>query len=189
VDDIILTGTNNSEIEDFIKQLQSTFQVRHLETLSYFLGIQATLNMEGLHLKQSKYISDLLDKTQMIGARPLSTSITSGPKLSTHEGELLNDPIEYRQVIGALQYCTLTRPDISYAVNQLCQFMHAPREPHWIATKRVLHYLKGTIDCGIHYTQSTTALDALCDADWAENPDDRKSTNGYIVFLGQNLIS
>ena len=189
MDDIILTGTNISEIEDFIKQLQSTFQVRHIETLSYFLGIQASLNMEGLHLKQSKYISDLLDKTQMIGARPLFTPIASGPKLSAHEGELLNYPTEYRQVIGALQYCILTRPDINYAVNQLRQFMHAPREPHWITTKRVLRYLKGIIDCGIHYTQSTTALDALCDADWAENPDDRKSTNGYIVFLGQNLIS
>jgi histone deacetylase 1/2 len=101
----------------------------------------------------------------------------------------LNDPTEYHQVIGALQYCTLTRPDISYAVNQLCQFMHAPREPHWIATKRVLRYLKGTIDYGIHYTQSTTTLDAFCDADWAGNPDDRKSTSSYIVFLGQNLIS
>jgi hypothetical protein len=102
VDDIILTGTNNSEIEDFIKQLQSTFQVRHLETLSYFLGIQASLNMKGLYLKQSKYISNLLDKTQMIGARPLSTPIASGPKLSAHEGELLNDPTEYRQVISTL---------------------------------------------------------------------------------------
>jgi hypothetical protein len=67
--------------------------------------------------------------------------------------------------------------------------MHAPREPHWIATKKVLRYLKGTIDYSIHYTQSTTTLDAFCDADWAENPNDRKSTSGYIVFLGQNLIS
>jgi hypothetical protein len=189
VDDIIVTGTQDSDIEDFIKQLQSTFQVRHLGTLSYFIGIQASRNTEGLYLKQSKYISDLLDKTQMIGARPLSTPTASGPKLSAHEGELLTDPTEYRQVIGALQYCTLTRPDISYAVNQLCQFMHAPREPHWIATKRVLRYLKGTIDYGIHYTQSTTTLDAFCDADWAGNPDDRKSTSGYVVFLGQNLIS
>jgi len=82
--------------------------------------------MEGLYPKQSMYISNLLDKTQMIRARPLSTPIASRPKFSAHEGELLNDPTEYRQVIGALQYCTLTRPDISYAVNQLCQFMHAP---------------------------------------------------------------
>jgi hypothetical protein len=125
----------------------------------------------------------------MIGARPLFTPIASGPKLSAHEGELLNYPTEYRQVIGALQYCILTRPDINYAVNQLRQFMHAPREPHWITTKRVLRYLKGIIDCGIHYTQSTTTLDAFCDADWAKNPDDRKSTSGYIVFLDQNLIS
>jgi hypothetical protein len=74
--------------------------------------------MEGLYLKQSMYISDLLDKTQMIRAKPLFTPIASRPKFSAHKGELLNDPTEYRQVIGALQYCTLTRPDISYAVNQ-----------------------------------------------------------------------
>ena len=66
----------------------------------------------------------------MIGARPLSTPTALRPKLSAHEGELLNDPTEYYQVIGGLQYCILTRPDISYTMNQLCQFMHAPREPH-----------------------------------------------------------
>jgi len=75
---------------------------------------------------QSKYISELLHKTQMIGAQPLATPTVSGPRLLAHEGKLLNDPTEYWQVVGALQYCTLTRLDISYAVNQLCQFMHAP---------------------------------------------------------------
>lgn len=66
----------------------------------------------------------------MVGARPLASPTVSGSKLSTHDGELLIDPTEYRQVVGALQYCTLTRPNTIYAVNKLCQFMHNPREPH-----------------------------------------------------------
>lgn len=92
-------------------------------------------------------------------------------------------------MVGALQYCTITRPDISYAVNQLCQFMHDPREPHWTAAKRVLRYLKGSIDFGLYYSPSSIDLTAYCDSDWAGNPDDRRSTTGYGIFLGSSLIS
>jgi hypothetical protein len=66
----------------------------------------------------------------MQGAKPLACPTTSGMKLSLYDGTLLPDPTEYRCVVGALQYCTISRPDISYAVNQLCQFMHNPRDTH-----------------------------------------------------------
>jgi hypothetical protein len=160
-----------------------------LGELSYFLGIQALRNQEGLHLRQAKYITDLLHNTDMIGAKPLNCPSSSGPKLSSVTGNILHDPTDYRRVVGALQYCTITRPDIAYSVNQLCQFMHCPRDVHWKAVKRVLRYLKGTIDIGLYYVPGDIKLNAYCDSDWAGDPDDRRSTTGYGVFLGTNLIS
>ncbi|KAF5443872.1 hypothetical protein F2P56_036396 [Juglans regia] len=125
----------------------------------------------------------------MVGAKPLSCPTTSGPKLSSEDSELLSDPTEYRRVVGALQYYTISPPDIAYAVNQLCQFMHNPREPHWIAIKRVLCYLKDSIDYGLYFTPGDVNLQAYYDFNWAGNPDDRRSTTGYGIFLGQNLIT
>jgi len=92
--------------------------------------------------------------------------------------------------VGALQYLTFTRPDICFAVNRVCQFMHAPTDSHWAAVKRILHYLKGTTSYGFHITRgSSFALHGFTDADWAGSIDDRKSTGGYLVFFGQTLIS
>ncbi|KAF5475788.1 hypothetical protein F2P56_007558, partial [Juglans regia] len=125
----------------------------------------------------------------MAGAKPLSSPTVSGKKLTAHDGLLLKDPSQYRMAVGALQYCTISRPDISYIVNQLCQFMHCPREGHWTALKRVLRYLKGTVDYGLYYSPSSIELNAYCDSDWAGNPDDRRSSSGYGIFLGNNLVS
>ena len=144
---------------------------------------------QGLHLRQTKYICDLLDRTHMAGAKPLALPTVASTKLSSTNGELLSDPSTYRHIIGALQYCTITRPDISYAVNQLCQYMHQPRTPHWQAMKRVLRYLKGSVNHGLFYTPSPLQLHTYCNSDWAGNPDDKRSTSGYGVFLGRNLVS
>jgi histone deacetylase 1/2 len=91
--------------------------------------------------------------------------------------------------VGALQYLTLTRPDISYSVNQLCQFLHCPTNIHLTAAKRVLRYLKGTLQFGLQFNKGSLQLNGFCDSDWAGNPDDRKSTSGYCIYLGSCLIS
>ncbi|XP_019167864.1 PREDICTED: uncharacterized protein LOC109163570 [Ipomoea nil] len=91
---------------------------------------------------------------------------------------------------GALQYLTITWPDLSYSVNRLCQFMHSPTDDHWALLKRVLRYIKGTQDYGLHLSASSASdLHAYTDSDWAGFPVDRKSTSGYAVFLGDNLVS
>jgi histone deacetylase 1/2 len=189
VDDIIVTELNHSVIISFIDSLKDQFHIQDLGQLSYFLGVEAQRNNEGLHLRQAKYISDLLDSTKMQGAKPLACPTTSGMKLSLYDGTLLPDSTEYRRVMDALQYCTISRPDISYAVNQLCQFMHNLEDTHWMAIKRVLRYLKGTVDYGLYYAPSTLDIHVFCDSDWAGNPDDRRSTSGFIIFLEKNLIS
>lgn len=177
VDDIIVIGSSPSAIHSFTDSLKEKFHLRDLGQLSYFLGIEAQRYNEGLHLRQAKYISDLLDSTKMIDAKPLACPSTSGMKLSSENGTLLSDPTKYRHVVGALQYYTITRPDISYAVNQLCQFMYSPRDSHWIAAKRVLRYLKGTVDYGLFYAPFAINLNVFYNSDWAGNPDDRRSTS------------
>jgi len=122
-------------------------------------------------------------------AKPYGAPCISGSKMSRFDGEPLADPTQFRHVIGALQYATLTQPDLAYAVNQLCQHMHCPTTVHWIAAKRVLRYLKGTIDHGLLFRKGPLTLNAYCDSDWAGNPDDRRSTTGFGIFLGSNLIS
>ena len=82
----------------------------------------------------------------MDGPKPYSSLVVTGSKLSTFDGDPLLDTCEYRSVVGALRYLTWTRPDITFAVNQVCQFMHNPITAHWIAVKRILRYIKGTAD-------------------------------------------
>ena len=96
----------------------------------------------------------------------------------------------YRSLAGALQYATLTRPDIAYAVQQVCLHMHDPREPHLLLIKRILRYPKVTLDLGLTLRASSSHnLIAYSDADWAGCPDTRRSTSGFCVYLGDNLIS
>ncbi len=96
----------------------------------------------------------------------------------------------YRQLVGSLNYLTTTRPDIAYSVSILSQFMAKPYESHWKETKKVLRYLKGTLNFGIMYADEfDVELAGYSDSDWARNPDDRKSTTGYVFNIGSGPIS
>ena len=126
----------------------------------------------------------------MDGAKPSRTPIVSKNALSWHYGTPLSDGSEYRSIVGALQYVSLTRPNIPFAVNKVCQFIHYPTTDHWVAVKRILRYLKHTIQSGILIQPFTRAtLHTFTDANWAGCIDDHRSTSGYGVYLGPNLIS
>ena len=118
-----------------------------------------------------------------------STPFDTHTKLPV-DGVLVADPTQFCSIAGALQYLTFTRPDIAYAVHQVCLHMHDPKEPHLTAMKRILRYVQGTLDLGFHlHRTSPDDLTVYSDADWAGCPDTRRSTSGYGVFLGDNLIS
>jgi hypothetical protein len=143
-------------------------------------------------MSQQKYITNLLIKTNMINCRPVSTPMSTSEKISRHIGASLSpdDVTIYRSTVGALQYLMMTRPDLSFAVNQVCQFMQHPTDEHWTAVKRILRYMKYTISDGLHITRShSTQLSAFSDSDSARCTDDRRSTGGHLVFFGPNLIS
>ncbi|XP_021815809.1 uncharacterized protein LOC110758292 [Prunus avium] len=190
-DDIILTGSNSSHLLAFLRKLGAEFDIKDLGRLHYFLGVEVHYHPTSIHLTQNKYTVDLLKRSNLLDCKPVSTPMTSKGTLSRTHGTVLADPTPYRQMVGALQYLTMTRPDISYAVQHVSQFMGSPSDVHFEAVKRILRYLKGTLGVGLPVRRSPDCsfLVAYSDADWAGCPDTRRSTTGYCVFLGPNLIS
>jgi histone deacetylase 1/2 len=175
-----------------LKDLERDFALKDLGELHYFLGIEVKKRKDGLVLTQERYATDILERVNMSNCKPISTPMPTSEKLSIHDGEKLGpqDSTRYRSIVGGLQYLTLTRPDISFAVNKVCQFLHSPSLVHWLAVKRIIRYIKGTIKNGLHIRKSDSmVVSAFSDADWAGCPDDRRSTRGFAVFLGSNLIS
>ncbi|XP_019059405.1 PREDICTED: uncharacterized protein LOC109117185 [Tarenaya hassleriana] len=190
VNDILVTG-NNAELVSEIKSVLSTaFKIRDLGDLKFFLGLEVTRSSKGISVCQRKYTLELLEDFGMLGCKPASTPMEFRNKLSSDSGILFSDPLEYRRLVGKLIYLALTRPDISFAVTKLSQYMSQPRSDHLQAAHRVLRYLKGVPAQGIFYPASTdTRLTAFCDADWASCPDSRRSVTGFCVFFGKALIS
>jgi hypothetical protein len=192
VDDIIVASSSQEATTVLLKDLQDEFALKDLGDLHYFLGIEVNKATCDIVLTQEKYASDLLKKVGMSGCKPVATPLSTSEKLSVHEGTPLgpDDATNYRSVVGALQYLTLTRPDIAFSVNKVCQFLHSPTTIHWAAVKRILRYIKSSIKLGIKIRRSnSTLVSAFSDADWAGDVDDRRSTGGFTVFLGSNLIS
>ncbi|KAJ0546658.1 putative RNA-directed DNA polymerase [Helianthus annuus] len=139
---------------------------------------------------QQAHATDIIARAGMQSCNPVATPVDTHTKLSATPSEPFHDPTLYRSLAGALQYLTFTRPDITYAVQQVCMHMHAPCFDHWHALKRILRYVKGTSSFGITLGPSrATSLVAYTDADWVGCPDTRRSTSGYCVYLGDNLIS
>jgi histone deacetylase 1/2 len=172
--------------------LKRIFALKDLGELHYFLGIEVKRRKNGLVLTQERYATDILECVNMSNCKPISTPMATSRKLSVHDGEKLGpqDATWYRSIVGGLQYLTLTRLDISFAVNKVCQFLHSPSLVHWLAMKRIIQCIKGTIKHMLHIRKSgSMVLNAFSDVDWAGCPDDRRSTGGFAVFLGSNLIS
>ncbi|XP_022862580.1 uncharacterized protein LOC111382775 [Olea europaea var. sylvestris] len=150
VDDIIITGSDTSYISTLITELSAQFAIKNLGNLNYFLGIE------------QKYALDLLQRAAML-------NFSSTP---------FHNPSLYRSIVGALQYITITRPDLAFAVNSVCQHMQSPTNDHFTAVKRILPYLKRTVTLGIQFTRGPFTLTAYSDADWAGDTCDRRSVSG-----------
>ncbi|GKA92938.1 ribonuclease H-like domain-containing protein [Tanacetum coccineum] len=189
VDDIILTAFSPDLLQHIIASLHNEFDMTDLGALNYFLGISADRTSTGLFLSQKKYALQLLERAHMVNCNPSQTPVDTESKLGP-EGVPVQDPTLYCSLAGGLQYLTFTRPDLSYAVQQIFLYMHDPREPHFASLKRILRYVRGTIDFGLQlYVSATTSLVGYTNIDWAGCPSTRMSTLGYCVFLGDNLLS
>lgn len=141
---------------------------------------------------------ELLSRAGLSQAKPVPSPMTTSANQTLGDSAPYDNPVQYRQIVGALQYVTLSRPDLTFAVNKFCQFMHSPTVNHWSAVKRILRYLRGTSDFGLllHHKSASllhaytdASLTAYSDSDWAGCPDDRRSTGGFAIYLGNNLVS
>ncbi|GKD23982.1 ribonuclease H-like domain-containing protein, partial [Tanacetum coccineum] len=192
VDDIIIIGNNVSEIKKFKVYLKSKYMIKDLGKLKYFLGIEIVDTEKGICLNQIKYMLDLLSEYGMLACKPVKTPLPSKLVISNEATEkdlVLDNITDYQKLMGKLIYLTNTRPDISYDVHHLSQFMHSPLKSHLKIAFQICRYLKGCPGLGIHIVKdSGMSLTAFSDVDWAKCVVTRKSVTGYCVFLNNSLV-
>ena len=197
VDDIVLAGKSQQMIGKVKAELGEHFRVKDLGELHYFLGVNVRQNFKTgkIWIGQSSYAQAVLKKFGMENCKPAATPVATGTKLlkATEDSEIF-DATLYQSAVGMLLYlCGWTRPDITFAVSNAARFCSRPSKEHWVAVKRILRYLKGTINYGLMYSRSSKSDDKMMigysDADWAGDVNDRKSTSGYLFMVSGAPIS
>ncbi|CAM8931943.1 unnamed protein product [Rhodiola kirilowii] len=170
--------------------MQKEFKMSMVGEMNYFLGLQVTQKEDGIFISQSKYAKNLIKKFDLEKASHKRTPAATHIKVTKDDAGTKVDQTLYRSMIGSLLYLTASRPDIAYAVGVCARYQADPKESHLLQVKRIIKYVCGTVDFGIWYTKDTNPhLVGYCDADWAGNAEDRKSTSGGCFFLGNNLVS
>ena len=166
VDDILITGSNPSVITTIIHSLQTTFVVKDLGNLAYFLGVEALWCTNGIYLTQRKYIADLLKRSKVENAKPYSSPMASNCRYTSTDGTPFENINFYRSIVGSMQYLAFTRPDLAFVVHKVSKFMHNPLGTHWLAVKHILRYLKHSISTGLFIAKAVTStLQAFADSD------------------------
>ena len=190
MDDILITGSNKFEIDHVKSHLDKCFGIKDLGPLHYFLGIEVTYLPEGIVLSQKKFTHELLQVIDISYMKPVATPLPINCKLTAEDGAPTADPTLYRIQMGKLNFLSNTRPDLSFAVQTLSQFMQNPKTTHMQALLHTLRYVKGTVGQGLLLKASDQlSLTAFSDSDWASCPSSRRSVTGYAIMLGSSLIS
>lgn len=190
VDDMVVTGNDPDEINTLQGLLSREFELKDLGDLRYFLGIEVARSKHGIVMCQRKYVLDLLAETGMLECQPIDTPIEVNHKLTESTGQVPTNRERYQKLVGKLIYLAHTRPDIAYAVSIVSRFMHAPSESHMKAVFRILRYLKSSPGKGLFFGRNgSVEVKGYTDSDWAGDKSDGKSTSGYFVFVGGNLVT
>ena len=165
-------------------------QHKGLGPLHYFWGIEVARGPKGLFLCQRKYALEIVNECGLLGVKPADFPIEQNHKLALAKGKELEDPTSYRRLIGRLIDLTITRPNLTYVVHILSQFMSAPKKEHMNAARKVVHYIKGTAGQGLLLSENSSLhLVGYYDLEWGACPITRKSLIGYFIKLGNSLIS
>lgn len=189
VDDLIITGNDSCMLREFKESMQREFEMTDLGEMKYFLGVEILQTHEGIYLNQKKYAAEILERFNLTDCNSVMNPIVPGEKHTIDRDGHKADATLYKQLIGSLLYITATRPDLMYAVCLLSRYMAAPTETHMQAAKKILRYLKGTLKMGLCYKVGDGKLLGYTDSDYAGDMDDRKSTSGYVFYLGEAAIS
>ncbi|XP_057972624.1 uncharacterized mitochondrial protein AtMg00810-like [Malania oleifera] len=187
---VVATCNNSKLLDSFTCKFNFEFATKDLGSLGYFLGLEATSTTDCLLISQLKYARDILTCAQLLDSKLVHTPMVVSQHLSV-DGSLFSNIMLYRSLVGALQYLTITHPDIAHVVNSVSQFLHSLTEDHFLDVKRILHYIKGTLHFGLIFHPSTAlgALLAYSDAYWVGCPDTHHSASSYCIYLGNNLVS
>ena len=190
VDDIIFGSTNPSLTAEFRKLMETKFEMSSMGPFNFFLGLNIRQGPEGIFINQEAYTKTLLAKFGMMGDSKVKVPMEFGTKLTPSLDKPAVDITLYRQMIGSLMYLTASRPDIMFSVCYCARFQANPREPHMLAVKNILRYLKRTASLGLWYpSNSGFFVQAYSDADLGGCGLDRKSTTGGCQFLDGKLVS
>ncbi|CAM8896162.1 unnamed protein product [Rhodiola kirilowii] len=190
VDDIVFGSNTPKLVDQFMEQMQKEFKMSMVGEMNYFLGLQVIQKEDGIFISQSKYAKTLIKKFELEKATHKRTPAVTHLKITKDDARTKVDQTLYRSMIGSLLYLTTSRPDIAYSVGVCARYQADPNESHLLQVKRIIKYVCRTIYFGIWYTKDTNPyLVGYCDADWAGNAEDQKSTSGGCLFLGKNLVS
>ncbi|KAF2308357.1 hypothetical protein GH714_000231 [Hevea brasiliensis] len=186
IDDLIFTRNSPLMFEEFKKEMAEEFDMTDIELMSYYLGIEVKQSDDGIFISQKAYAVKILKEFNMENCQLVSTPVERRTKLSRYDDCEKVNPTLYRKLVGNLRYLTCTMLDILYGVGLISQYMEALTTIHMKAAKRILHYVKGTMDYGLFYSASNNfRLVGYSDSDWGGDIDDRKSTTGFLFFIGE----
>ncbi|XP_020258582.1 uncharacterized protein LOC109834991 [Asparagus officinalis] len=189
VDDLLYTGSSTEMLAEFKTTMFNEFEITDNGLMSYFLGIEVKRQQEGIFISQKKYMKEILEKFKN-ECNPVNTPVAIGMKLSREGDGRFVDSILFKSLVGSLRYLTITRPDIAYGVGLVSRYMETPNESHWLVAKRILRYIKGTLNLGLFYAyDENVQLVSYSDSDWGGDQDERKNTIGYVFYLGSTAFS
>ncbi|KAG6520983.1 hypothetical protein ZIOFF_018048 [Zingiber officinale] len=175
---------------EFKEVMTKEFEMTDIGLMAYYLGIEVNQREDGSFISQAGYAREILKKFRMDNSKSINTPVECGVKLSKHDEEEKVDPTFFKSLVGSLRYLTCTRPDILYAVGLVSRYMEDPTTTHLKIAKRILRYIKGTIDFGLFYSTSNHfKLEGYSDSDWGGDIDDRKSTTGFVFFMGDTAFT
>ncbi|KAG6537922.1 hypothetical protein ZIOFF_003025 [Zingiber officinale] len=175
---------------EFKEVMTKEFEMTDIGLMAYYLSIEVNQREDGSFISQAGYAREILKKFRMDNSKSINTPVECGVKLSKHDEEEKVDPTFFKSLVGSLRYLTCTRPDILYAVGLVSRYMEDPTTTHLKIAKRILRYIKGTIDFGLLYSTSNHfKLEGYSDSDWGGDIDDRKSTTGFVFFMGDTAFT
>lgn len=195
VDDILLFSNDLSMLNEEKKLIGSKFKIEDMGEVKHILGMLIKRDRERgqMTISQTKYLEGILKRFGMEQCKPVSTPLEPGKHFQElPEDENPTNTNEYQKLIGCLTYVTTaTRPDLASAVGILSKFMAKPSKEHWVGAKRVLRYIKGTMNYGLVFDgrSATCSIVGYSDADWANDLDTRRSTSGYAFQINGSTIS
>ncbi|XP_050902456.1 uncharacterized mitochondrial protein AtMg00810-like [Lathyrus oleraceus] len=176
--------------KEFKKDMSNEFEMTDMGLMAYYLGIEVKQEDKGIFIIQEGYGKEVINKFKMDDVNPVGTPMECDNKLSKHENREIVDPTLYKSLVGSLRYLTSTRLNILYVVGVISRYMEVPTTTDFKEEKRILRYIKGTTNFGLHYYSSNNyEIIGYSDSDWSGDLDGRKSTTGFVFFMGDTAFT